>query len=438
MGTRLILLSALSGILFSSGCTTLKRYSSMTDSGINNNIADIDLFGKKLTVPSPAENSKNLWDLSAEAQSQFIKILNQRYPDNEMFLKSISYEYLKHRDAAGADNYTDKDLRMIFSVSKERNYSQKDSVSGIVMTPADRIEYLRISLKMAEDSILRFTGWNMYATEFGSIDIAGMSFSRSLALNSSSGVSGKPPSLEDEVSAGIGSSLSRKEDQTIKYRYLKLNGKINDSVMVMEEEGTRETDLTGNIIADVSLSFNQFPGTLTRITGFKDSLGSFNDPDQLSMDHLLVYVPLIEEIKDTIYADLQMDYIYRNVIRGSKTFPEWDDRVKYYSGKVNKRIPLFTAYDYVPDFYCIGFPGGAGKKDLVKFKSPGNKEMELIFRTRSEASDFHEWLIQFFSNTDNKEKVVMIGGHALTFRNNYLGSSHIAGSNSIQVLPRYY
>ncbi len=37
-----------------------------------------------------------------------------------------------------------------------------------------------------------------------------------------------------------------------------------------------------------------------------------------------------------------MDYIYRNVVSGQKTFPEWDDRVRYYSGTVSKRVPLFT------------------------------------------------------------------------------------------------
>ena len=30
----------------------------------------------------------------------------------------------------------------------------------------------------------------------------------------------------------------------------------------MEEEGTREIDLTGNILADVSLEFDRFPETL--------------------------------------------------------------------------------------------------------------------------------------------------------------------------------
>ena len=49
-----------------------------------------------------------------------------------------------------------------------------------------------------------------------------------------------------------------------------------------------------------------------------------------------------------------MDYVFRNVISGQKTFPEWDDRVKYYNGSVSKTIPLFTSDDYVPDFYCIG------------------------------------------------------------------------------------
>jgi hypothetical protein len=76
-------------------CTTLKRYSSIRPSATDNTLASIDLFGLRLSEAKPDDKNKTLWDLSADAQSQFIKILNTRYPDNEQFLKAMSFKYLE-------------------------------------------------------------------------------------------------------------------------------------------------------------------------------------------------------------------------------------------------------------------------------------------------------------------------------------------------------
>jgi hypothetical protein len=85
--------------LITCSCTTLKRYDSVQSSGTDNNLANIDLFGFEVSRARPETGIKTLWDLSADAQSQFIKILNSRFPDNEKFIKALSYEYLKPNTA---------------------------------------------------------------------------------------------------------------------------------------------------------------------------------------------------------------------------------------------------------------------------------------------------------------------------------------------------
>jgi len=263
----------ITGLIISSSCTTLKRYNTILEPENNDHIAWIDLFGYRLSAPKTGENGKNLWDLSADAQSQFIKILNIRYPDNEQFLNSLNMKFVMDNTNELSDDYTKRDVRMVFSVSKARDYLKNSTLPGIKLTPADRIEYLRISFKIRESHLLRFTGWNMFSTEYGSIDVGDISFDRSIELNSSSGLTSKKDNAGSELSAGVTASLSRKEEQSVRYRYLKLNGRLNDSVLIMEEEGTREIDLTGNIIADVALEFKKFPVLLTSITGLKDSTG---------------------------------------------------------------------------------------------------------------------------------------------------------------------
>jgi hypothetical protein len=327
---------------------------------------------------------------------------------------------------------------LIFSVSKKRYFSKNSPLSGIKLSPADRIEYLDISLEIPEDSILRFTGWNMFTTEYGSIGIADVSFSRSIDLGASASLSATKEPVGGTLSADGKSSVSRKEDQAIKYRYLKLNGKINEKKIEMEEEGTREIDLTGNIIADVSLEFEKFPELLTWLSGLKDSTGIFNDPDKFVVHFSDVFVPRMKDIIDTIKAVLRMDYVYRNVVRGGRTFPEWDDRVEYYTGSVNRTIPLFTARDYVPDFYCIGTVTGPGVKDLVKLESSGNKLYPFVFRTYEEASAFYEWLMHYYSKDENKGKTIKIGDQTLKFKGSDLKFGQIDGDSHFGVLSYYW
>ena len=342
------------GIIIIFSCTTLKRYSSIQPSATDNTLASIDLFGFRLSEAKQEDGNKTLWDLSADAQSQFIKILNTRYPDNEQFLKAMSFKYMEEEAPSLPYDYISKDLRLVFSISKQRDYGKKDNISDAELSPADRIEYLKITLRIPDEYGVRFTGWNMFTTEYGSIDIADVSFSRSLELDASGLLLSDKKAAGRELSSGGKSSASRKEDQEIKYRYLKLNGRINNNEIEMEEEGTREIDLTGNITADLSLEFEKFPEMITDFSSLKDSSGRYNKPGKLIIQHSYAVVPRMENVKDTLFAELKMDYVFRNVISGQKTFPEWDDRVKYYNGSVSKTIALFSPGDYVPDFYGIG------------------------------------------------------------------------------------
>jgi hypothetical protein len=437
MKTRYIFLLLLTGMIISAGCTTLKRYSSVKEYGTNDTLADVDLFGFRLSRPLPGKSTKSLWDLSADAQSQYIKILNSRYPDNKMFINSLSFEYMKDQAEVLPDDYIDKELKLIFSVSRKRGYSKSGTPSGLRLSPADRIEYLKISLEILEDSCLRFTDWNKYTTEYASVDIADVSFTRSLDLEASSSIGVTKEPDEGNATAKGKSSVSRTEDQTIKYRYLLLNGRINERKIEMEEEGYREIDLAGNIIADVSLEFYAFPETVVRITGLRDSTGKFTDQDKSAIFYSNVVVPKMDN-NDTIKAVLRMDYVYRNVGSGKRTFPEWDDRVTYCTGSVKKKIPLFTASDYVPDFYCIGSALDSERKDLITIEKSVKMFYPLIFRTYDEASAFYEWLMYSLRKNEYKGEPVKIGGQTLKFKGSDLTFKQIEEITGFGVLPYYY
>jgi hypothetical protein len=435
MRKGLLLMMLLMTVFFLSACTSLRRYKSVALPGTDSTLADVDLFGFRISQTKPLNGPKSLWDMSADAQSQFIKILNSRFPDNNRFLKSLSFAYLKGDEDLPATDYVSKDLRLIFSVSRKSGISIDNVFGTPELSPADRLEYIKISLVLREPSV-SFTGWNIYSTEYGSIEIGDVSFTKSLDVTGAAALTAKKANMGGDLSSGTGVSLNRKEDQSIRQRYLKLSGRINKQKIEMEEEGTRETDLTGNIIADVSLRFDRTSEMITIFRSLKDSTGAFNLPGKVSSDIYLASVPKRRKIDDIIEADLKMDFIYRNVKRGARTFQEWDDRVKYYRGTVKKTIPLFSPIDYVPGFYTIGSLSENDEKHLVELEREIGNQFPLIFSNYDEASSFNEWLLNCLAVY--KGKAIKIDGLLLKFRNVSLTEDLVKNEMQFGVLPYYW
>jgi hypothetical protein len=353
-----------------------------------------------------------LWDLSANAQTRLVQILDERFPENGQFMEALSKNY-REGDEALLDDYTRKDLQMVFSISKKREFALINEPAAR-FSPADRIEYLRLSLEIPKENRLKFKQWNHYATEYGELEIADVSFSRSLELDAG----GDPAGLD----LGGRASLNRSEKQVIEARYLKLNGSLSAHQMVLEEEGTRETDLTGNISAHVSLEFEAFPERVV--------VPYFSDSGHLVIQFRDVLVPSMEWAPDTLYAKLTLDYIYRHVQSGWHTFAEWDDGVEYYKGKVQKTVPLFTKMDYLPGFYCIGFDGV--ERESLKYKSNG-KEFLLQFLDYRSASRFMDWLS--LPDRDPSRPVYM-GNNMLSFKGEAFTPALIR-ERGLRVMPVY-
>jgi hypothetical protein len=422
-------------LIFSASCTSMKRYSSLSKSDADSSLANITLFGSRLSQAAPGSDAKNLWNMSADAQSQFIKILDSRFPDNEKFINSLNNEYLKEKKEPGTTDYVKKDLRLVFSVSKKRGYNKGPSLKLSKLSPADRIEYLRITLTL-KDKGLSFKGWNMYTTEYGSVDIGDVSFNKSLDITTSASTPKNETNPKTALTSEAKASFSRKEDQEVKYRYIKLNGRLNERGIEMEEEGTREIDLTGNIIADVILEFDKAYETLTTIEGLKDSSGDFNPPEKISLKSMSVSVPDIKKKIPEIRADLGLDFVYRNVRKGRKTFPEWDDRVKYYTGHRDTTVTLFTSGDYIPGFCCIGWGNGKDTTALVSIERENGTMSPLIFNTYEEASDFYLWLIDRLRR--NEEKPLIIDKGILRFNKRNLTYNQIKKDKDFRVVLYYW
>lgn len=380
MKTLMIPVVVLFLLLLITSCTMVKRFKSADYKGVDHSLADMSLFGASLDQPLPESEGQSLWDLSADAQTQLIRIYNERYPDNTQFTAELNRLYMGDGLGFGLD-FTRRKLKMVFTISKKKEYASIGE-SGSHYSPADRIESVKFSLEIPSEYNLQFAGWNRYSTEYGEVEIADVSFSRSIDLGADVSTKFADGSLKG--------SSSRKEDQALKVRYLKLNGSISPLRLEMETEGCREIDLAGNVVADVSMEFEGFPEKV--VQPLYSAVNGDPFPQLSFMD---VILPRLEDAPDSIMAILEMEYVYRHVESGWKTFQEWDDRVAYYSGRVRKPVLLFHKSEYLPSLYCLGVENKGSKEReewALRVRSASGAEYPLQFLDHREARRFLDWL----------------------------------------------
>ena len=95
------------------GCTSVKRFKTADYKGGDNSLVNVELFNTRLSGETKEAREKNLWTLSANAQTRLVQILDERYPDNEAFMSAMSGSF--GTSEAPSQDLTKKDLRMVFT-----------------------------------------------------------------------------------------------------------------------------------------------------------------------------------------------------------------------------------------------------------------------------------------------------------------------------------
>ncbi|WP_088340079.1 hypothetical protein [Robiginitalea sediminis] len=350
--------------------TTVKRYRTVKHKRSDSKLVDISVFSFKVQNPKPEDKSKNLWDLKGEGQAKLLEILDKKNESSDAFLKALEKEYLKPKNSLIKD-YSTQNLRLVLSISKKRNYEK----IGEEFSLADRIEYLNIVIKNTHSGI-HFTKWNKFETEYGTLNIGDVTFNESVTLsgglnasrttsraNSTAGESDSSSSGVTAVvtpSATVSGTNGIQEVQKLGYRYLALNGKINNDTLLLEQEGIRDIDLAGNIILDVQIKFDRLSiEKFFQLQGFESTNSSGQKVNKIEV-RLPEYRNLeksIVALEKEIRLPIEYSYIYRHVsnTKGAKTFYEWDDCVEYLEGSA--KIPdilIMKQEDYLPQIYYAG------------------------------------------------------------------------------------
>jgi hypothetical protein len=404
------------------GCTTVKRYKQVENTTKEAPVVEDSLpydeshlkvamriSDTRIATPEEKPGSKSLWDLQGPGQKELLRILSKRSSDNDKFSDAINNKYMKDDDDDNpVIDLTKKNVRIVFTISRWHPYELiNDNTAGYSL--ADRIEYIKYRLELNDPhSSLQFTNWNKYSTEYGSIDIADMSFQQSLTVSGGIGDSATGYNLSASGSA------SKTENQKIQYRYVQLNGSLGKKFIELESEGTREIDLSGNTIVDVNMKFDPAPEYVFSLKKDKDADGNYLLPGKAALKATLALIPNDAALHD-IHASLQYNYAYRHVVKGEKTIYEWDDRVKYFTGTVTKPVTLLRVRDMIAPFACVKLAGDHQRDDknfiAIKDMVGGGAvhEANLAFPDKTAAEAFIRWLILYKCPDTELDKPIVIG-----------------------------
>jgi hypothetical protein len=423
-------------------CSTVKRYSNVDRTVKEQPIflakgqdedslrVRMDISDSRISEPAPSGSYKSIWDLKNDGQKELLNILHQRFKDNDKFIDAVNNQFLADEGGGGTIDYVKKDVRIVFSISRWHPYDLIGA-KAYGFSPADRIEYLKYRLSLDDpNSTIKFTSWNKYGTAYGSINIADVSWQQTLSAEADAG---SVATLINNNSAGamVGASASKGESQKVRYRYIQLSGSISDHALQLESEGTREIDLAGNVLVDVTMEFDAFPEVLYELSKAKNDSGIFLQPDQVQLNESIALVPRETTIHD-IKAILTYDYAYRHVESGDKTFYEWDDKVKYFTGTVSKEVTLMKAKDILPPFCCIRFLSDYSQqgKNFIKVRNLaaglGVQEANLAFPNQSCASTFITWLVSYKCDKKDMDQPIRLkNGYALWYNGAFLTRQRI-------------
>lgn len=191
---------------------------------------------------------------------------------------------------------------------------------------ADRIAELRVVLAL--DTLgARFTGWDRYASEHGTVEVGEAAFRRESEADLDLRQAGTGAVL-NRTRLRLGNSAAYDEELAISDRYLSTGVLLPDSLVLLQR-GALGLDLTGNSVAVVEIEARALPPTdVHRVAGLFDDEGRARPAGEARVVALLLRAP--RPLPSGIVARVGFDATVRVVPAGAgdATFTESDDHAR--------------------------------------------------------------------------------------------------------------
>lgn len=396
---------------------TLRRYKRLNKGEVNNELVSIAATSSKISNTTQTVSFKTVFDLQDRGQAALLKGKTSKESIellNNKFLKSQA-------ESKSQIDLTTWNIRIVFSISRDVVYSDKKTFSAY-----DRIENLNYSFQLDDSlkNLVQFKEWNKYSTEYGSIDIGTLeyneSFKADFGITGKIGASksGKKTETADnevyentyllgpEVSANIGTGFnnSRKENQIIKRKYIQLTGTFNDNSFSIHQQGTRETELAGNVSLDLRIKLPAYEIIISNFSNLYKKNNLANNDTVVNMSLNRYILPDVSILTAGVYGSLDIEYAVRHIKGNARTYVEFDDRIKYITGKNTHKETIIKKEDIIIPIYFISLKMEKANKSLTYKDGISNKVIH--FTSYEKALSFKSWIIDYgLKNSNNKIKI---------------------------------
>jgi hypothetical protein len=411
--------------------TTLKRYKCLSEGSADNNLVEIKIASTAISSSTPTPTYKTIFDLSERGQAA---VLSNR--TNDQVSEILNKKFLLDQPKKGKNvDLTNRNIRITFSIGRKTNYKEKG------FNAYDRIEDLKYDFEIDNsiDPMVKFIKWDKYTTEYGTLDIGTLEYNRSfsaslditgkIAANTSLKENKKIDdnnSTESSTSFGpelsgtakTGYSNSSKENQSIKQRYIQLTGAFGERKFNIHQQGTRETELAGNVSIDLTISLPKDEAFIASLSNLFDESNLPKPSSQVKLDINRYYIPDVNKIKNDITGDLSYEYAVRHIEKKANTFAEFDDKISFITGSKKSNQIIIKKQDLIVPIYFLKVPISNVSKEL---KVDGKV---LQFLSYDEALEFKTWLL-FSINSIPTNGDLTISNRNITFEDIKLSETTI-------------
>ncbi len=385
-----------------------KRYKTITvtenDVAIGDRI-DVNAYvieKEKSESPKP----KTIFDLSPKGQAALITELGKKETATDKFVSGLTNNLSAKPNPAEIIDYSQFEKRIVVSV---RNKSHM---------PADRIEKIIITLDIGSE--VKILSCNKLTTEYQTLDLGKLNYTntQNAEISGSAGIeAGNEATLANEkitntttgkTSAGLtgkfSASRSLSEEVLLKQRMVVLNAAISQNKLSLYQEGVGGIDLTGNILADVTLAIEDLK--VEKAYAFSELIKNevLSEAASIKVSEKLLICP---NITNDVKANVSFEGGYRQVLKRHNTISESDDKVQSYYGKVvNSTAEIIIPKNKIqPKLWKLTFTNDAFKRPVQITSPTAGGPGDLLFNSLAEARDFALWLKIKYDPAKNPFKI---------------------------------
>jgi hypothetical protein len=293
-----------------------------------------------ISIPLDPPGTIKLKDLSDKGQSAYIEQLAKWSKSPDELRAALSQPIEEPKLSTDA---TKSSRKIVITVSKDSSASGR-------YRPADRLEWTKVTIKPL-DSCFKFQNWSLLQTDYSTIDLGKVTYSRTGTLFGSFGLI-SPPTLPVGLSASTQASRSATagEEIALKRRYEAITPIMRPDSVEIIREGNQWIDLTGNTVFDVTIVYDYHKqGCATLQDPIVQSVKLF---DQKSGTALLPSEASLSEAEmryfaaaDPMKVSATLKCIDRVVLKGTKSNNEADHNISYLWCGAARTIDLIPGED---------------------------------------------------------------------------------------------